>query len=280
MSEIKLCKFCNADLPLTREHWRFKSDGKPVHPCKKCNNARASAAYAANPPPKKARKPKMSAEEKARRQKIRNNAYYEKHKLELNAASRQYYAENQDSILKWAKEYRKDNSEQIRLAASEKRKRDLCEKGDLIREYDRNYYHKIKKHRPHFKMMRAVKGRVWLLFEAKSRRKSLPLVKIFGWTPKELFAHLEDLFEDGMTWQNYGTAWHLDHIIPLAKVEFEDENDEKIAAVWALDNLAPLWAADNLNKSKKLIWSLPNTYKNPKLRALYDLPNYAMAIFD
>ena len=62
----------------------------------------------------------------------------------------------------------------------------------------------------------------------------------------ELKQHLEKQFLHGMTWANYGTYWHIDHIVPLATF---DPND---MAAWHLTNLRPLPAKDNLKKSDKV----------------------------
>jgi len=64
----------------------------------------------------------------------------------------------------------------------------------------------------------------------------------------ELRAHLERSFKPGMSWSNYG-QWHVDHIHPVCK--FDLSRPEHRAAVNALDNLQPLWAAENLSKSSK-----------------------------
>lgn len=73
-----------------------------------------------------------------------------------------------------------------------------------------------------------------------------------------------------MSLENFG-EWHVDHVVPKSKFSLEDyeDEDEFIRAVWALRNLAPLWASDNAQKSDRLDWSLPDTYRNRLLRAIY-----------
>jgi hypothetical protein len=55
------------------------------------------------------------------------------------------------------------------------------------------------------------------------------------------------LFVEGMTWDNWG-EWHIDHIIPLNTFD----KDTPIEVVNSLDNLRPLWAKENLKRSKKV----------------------------
>ena len=67
-----------------------------------------------------------------------------------------------------------------------------------------------------------------------------------GYTSNELKIHLESLFKDGMSWENYG-KWHVDHIRPI--VSFD--KNELPSIVNSLSNLQPLWAYENLLKGSK-----------------------------
>tara|TARA_R110000751_G_scaffold131998_3_gene234420 strand:- start:438 stop:656 length:219 start_codon:yes stop_codon:yes gene_type:complete len=68
--------------------------------------------------------------------------------------------------------------------------------------------------------------------------------------------HLEDQFQDGMSWENYGRpngdyleGWHIDHIKPCALFNLEDASQQK--ECFHYTNLQPLWAEDNLSKGDK-----------------------------
>lgn len=74
------------------------------------------------------------------------------------------------------------------------------------------------------------------------------------WTITELIIHLESKFKPGMTWDNYGkNGWHVDHIIPDSWFNYNSTNDEGFKNSWALSNLQPLWASENLSKSNKWV---------------------------
>lgn len=64
---------------------------------------------------------------------------------------------------------------------------------------------------------------------------------------EELMAHLERQFLPGMTWENKG-EWHIDHILPRSSFQYDSPDDEQFKACWALSNLRPLWAQENLTK--------------------------------
>lgn len=72
--------------------------------------------------------------------------------------------------------------------------------------------------------------------------------ELVGYSLQELVAHLEKQFAPGMTWENYG-EWHVDHIRPLCSFDIKSKADPQFKDCWALSNLRPLWAADNLKKS-------------------------------
>jgi hypothetical protein len=62
--------------------------------------------------------------------------------------------------------------------------------------------------------------------------------------------HLESKFKRGMTWANYGTHWHVDHIIPCSS--FDHRNPAHVRQCWHFTNLRPLEAAKNLTKGAKI----------------------------
>ena len=52
-----------------------------------------------------------------------------------------------------------------------------------------------------------------------------------------------------MNWDNYG-VWHLDHIIPCARFDLSDPEQQKICFHYT--NLQPMWGEDNMRKGAKL----------------------------
>jgi hypothetical protein len=56
--------------------------------------------------------------------------------------------------------------------------------------------------------------------------------------------------KDGMTWENYGTLWHIDHATPCASFDLTLEHNQKMCFHWS--NLSPLLATENMKKSAKL----------------------------
>lgn len=72
-----------------------------------------------------------------------------------------------------------------------------------------------------------------------------------GFTLNQLQIHLEKFFSPDMTWDNYG-KWHIDHKIPIAVFNFDKPEDIDFKRCWALENLQPMWAKENMSKGAKL----------------------------
>lgn len=95
---------------------------------------------------------------------------------------------------------------------------------------------------------------------SSSIRKSLNRKKsgyswesLVGYTVDELITCLERQFLPGMTWANRGD-WHIDHIIPVSSFNYDGPDHPDFKACWALTNLRPLWAEDNLRKKDKRLF--------------------------
>ncbi len=72
-------------------------------------------------------------------------------------------------------------------------------------------------------------------------------IKISSCTVGELRKHLEKSFSSKMSWDNYGTYWHIDHIVPCKAWDLTD--DSQVSLCFHYTNLQPLAASDNFSKS-------------------------------
>ena len=75
-----------------------------------------------------------------------------------------------------------------------------------------------------------------------------PVSQLIGCTSAFLKSYLEQRFVAGMTWDNMGKDWHIDHIKPLASA---NGNIAKIKKLSHYTNLQPMFAAENLSKGAK-----------------------------
>lgn len=87
-----------------------------------------------------------------------------------------------------------------------------------------------------------------------SGKKAKASREYVNYSPQEFKKHIERLFKEGMSWDNYG-EWHVDHIRPLSSFDFLDKNGkiliDEVKKANSLSNLQPLWAKENLSKNDK-----------------------------
>jgi hypothetical protein len=81
------------------------------------------------------------------------------------------------------------------------------------------------------------------------RTKAASTTTLLGCSWGEFRAHLEAKFRPGMTWENYGPVWHVDHIRPCASFDLLDLAQQR--ACFHYTNLQPLFALENLTKGDR-----------------------------
>jgi hypothetical protein len=86
------------------------------------------------------------------------------------------------------------------------------------------------------------------MFNAK---KTVSAVKNLGCSIEELKNYIQSKFTPEMTWDNYGSYWHIDHIRPLASFDLSDKAQAILANNFA--NLQPLQAIENFKKGAKCL---------------------------
>lgn len=88
----------------------------------------------------------------------------------------------------------------------------------------------------------------------KRNQKSGSAVRDLGCTIPELKIYLENQFQEGMNWDNYGKGegkWNIDHRIPLYNFDLTERGHFLKAVHYT--NLQPMWAINNMSKNKFII---------------------------
>jgi len=117
-----------------------------------------------------------------------------------------------------------------------------------IRKYLNNWEKNKRKIDPTYGLIKNLRSRLWTVL--KKHKKSNSTLKLTGCTLEQLKKHLENKFEDGMNWDNYG-VWHVDHIIACANFDFSDPKQQEICFHYT--NLQPMWGEENAKKGSRLI---------------------------
>jgi hypothetical protein len=168
---------------------------------------------------------------------------------------RKWRSRNPDKVKNWRaenpmkaketdKSYRENNKEKI-LKAINKHKKEHPESQKIrwSKWYENN------KNNPYVKLNMNMSSSIRMsLLNLKASRHWESLV---GYTVEHLKKHLEKQFKPGMSWENYG-KWHIDHKIPKIAFNYKRPEDLDFRRCWALSNLQPLWAIENISKGAKL----------------------------
>lgn len=74
--------------------------------------------------------------------------------------------------------------------------------------------------------------------------------KFLGTPIKLIKDWIEFQFDDEMTWDNKGTYWHIDHVIPINKFDILNPTEHNLCFDWK--NIMPVTCEYNMNKKDKL----------------------------
>lgn len=140
---------------------------------------------------------------------------------------RDYYEESRKRILKYAKEYRETHKKQRN-------------------EYIKNRRIKDSKYKLNLNISREMRRSL------KNGKNGNYWEKLVGYSLKELIQYLEERFTLNMSWENYGSYWEIDHIIPVSVFNFSTIEHIDFKRCWALKNLRPLKKTKNMQKRNKI----------------------------
>ena len=98
------------------------------------------------------------------------------------------------------------------------------------------------------RMIRNLRSRLTSL--VSGGKKSSHMAELLGCPAEHLRSHLEVQFKGGMTWDNYGKVWHVDHKIPVSA--FDVENPAELRTCFHFSNLQPMFADENIRKGGKI----------------------------
>ena len=155
--------------------------------------------------------------------------YYQKNKDLLKERSRLYKEKNKEYCLEWQRKYYQENKELINKKNNEYRRNRF--KTDVM-----------------YRLKHNVRSRVNILSKRKKYKKKYSSIKYLGCDFIIYITYIENKFKEGMSWDNYGD-WHIDHIIPLASANTEEE----LIKLFHYKNTQPLWAKENLKKGAKIL---------------------------
>jgi hypothetical protein len=118
---------------------------------------------------------------------------------------------------------------------------------EKVRLSKRIYKRNRRKNDPFFRIRGNISNAILrALKKSKTLKGGKSILKHLEYNIIQLKEHLEKQFDDKMNWQNYGSYWHIDHIIPQSCLPYLSMNDINFKKCWSLSNLRPLDAKTNI----------------------------------
>jgi hypothetical protein len=85
----------------------------------------------------------------------------------------------------------------------------------------------------------------------KGRVKAAPTLELLDMPWVEYRIYLQGQFCIGMAWNNYGTLWEIDHIIPCANFDLDDAAQQRACFHWS--NTQPMLVTENRRKGARCV---------------------------
>lgn len=232
--------------------------------CKECTNKATSQWQKNNPAKMRAKRKRFyekHKEETAETSRVRTREWYLKNKEKALASSKKWAANNRERVNESKRKWKLNNLDIVRISNKKYRAKNKDHRVKYNREWRAMNIEKARESGRKSAAKR-LKNTKWKLSSNISREIRASIKgnakcerhweTLVNFTIDQLKAHIEKLFKPGMNWENYGTAWHIDHKIPVAVHNFERPEDIDFRLCWSLKNLQPMEKLKNISKGAKI----------------------------
>lgn len=248
----KTCKRCSETKALDAFSRVTRRVGGRDHTCKACRNAaRSPEARARSRAATRAWK-KRECEHSLRMRRAEGDRRRRRLGMKPAAVMRAESADRRVALQRSA-EYERDQRIRARIAAKPWTDPGLSDAEAFALRYrlDAEFNLKERLRAAERRRQRGVKIDEHMRSALNRNGESKVVFRAVGYTIAQLRLHLERQFTRGMSWARFTAGEiHIDHRRPLSSFDLCDEAEWQCA--WALSNLQPLWAADNLAKGARL----------------------------
>lgn len=168
-------------------------------------------------------------------------------KVCISSKKSKHYYQNRISMLEKKRDYWEKNKSKISPTRKKYMDSYTKENKSRLSAYHKDWAHERRQNDVEFRIKENLRSR--LRMALKKNLKTGSAIRDLGCSVGALKSHLENQFQPGMSWENYG-EWHIDHIVPLSAFDLTNEEEHKKACHYS--NLQPLWEGENLRKGAKI----------------------------
>ena len=176
---------------------------------------------------------------------------------------KKYYSKNKDKAIDRATKWNSNNKERRNRRWKERYDTDEVFREKHIKSYKksmkkdsnketRNKRVSLYRKDPDYKLRELVSSSVYYGLKKQGGHKDTSCWEYLPYSKKQLREHLENQFDEHMTWENHGSYWHVDHIYPQSLLPYDTLDHPNFLKCWSLDNLQPLKGSENIRKSNKV----------------------------
>ncbi len=206
-----------------------------------------------------------------------NADWREANRPHLRQTYKKFYAENKEARSQQAKEFRKNNPDKVR----EWQRRTVAKKPEHYKAVQKKWQDDHKEHNakrnsayakknrakrtaqqgvyirerrkrdPQYRLLFRMRSRMWDALQPQSAKKAARTMELLGCTGPQFRSHLEEQFKPGMSWENYGEYWQIDHISPLAAFDLTKPHIQRLAFHYS--NCRPLESLANNLKADRVL---------------------------
>jgi len=175
--------------------------------------------------------------------------WYENNKERMKKLFHRYYEENKEKMKKQQLEWAKRNKEKTAEYNRKWRKKKI----EHFRKWNREYAKTKRRKNLKFRLDSNMSSMIWKTLKKEKNERHWEI--LVDYSLEELMNHLEQHFDDKMNWDNYGTYWVIDHLIPRRVFRYKTAENPEFKKCWALKNLQPLEKIANSRKGRKIAFS-------------------------
>jgi len=165
--------------------------------------------------------------------------YYQGNKTRILRKMKAEYRNNPEPIKARVLRYRQSHKAECVKRAVNYRRSHLSQVNARLRVWRRKRMRNIQ-----FRLERNLRSRLNGVLRGSIKTGSA--VRDLGCSILSLKSWLEHKFTSGMSWDNYGAVWQIDHVVPLSAFDLCDRS--QLLKACHFTNLQPLSVADNVRK--------------------------------
>ena len=223
--ETKCCTKCNILKPLDQfGNDNSKPDGKRPS-CKECKS-KSDKEYRDKHLEEKRAKDRQYAKDNAIKQREKAKKWYYDNTTRAKEAMKNWRMSNQEKVQEYKKAYNEKNKDKMRV---------------YMNNYQKNRY--VNDLNYHIKSLLNARLRSYV-------KKETQTLEYINCSIEQFKSWIEYQFDSNMSWENMGSYWHFDHVVPCASFDFSKQDEIYECYNWT--NIRPLEKIENISKGSRI----------------------------